>query len=321
VFINLGEQGLLERFGKPVEGRTVLEPGAHLKLPWPIDRVRRFRTEEIQHFSVGYAPDPKLETRNVVLWTVPHANEQNFLVANREPAPAGTNEPAGRGAPPVSLLTVSIPVQFQITNLLDWAYVNDDPTNVLQNLAEREVVRYLVSADLNEIMSGQQGDAAETLRQRIQAATVERKLGARIIFVGLQDIHPPVKVAPEYEKVVGAEQTRQAQILDAEADGVQTNTLAAATAAGVTNRASAAATAVRIGALAQAALFTNQIPAYQSAPSVYMERSYLQTFARATATARKYIVLTTNTQDVLQFDLQERIPNDFLGLKVTPERK
>ncbi len=33
VFIEPGERGLLERFGQPVAGRTLLEPGAHVK--WP----------------------------------------------------------------------------------------------------------------------------------------------------------------------------------------------------------------------------------------------------------------------------------------------
>ena len=60
-----------------------------------------------------------------------------------------------------------------------------------------------------------------------------------------------------------------------------------------------------VGALAQAALFTNQIPAFAAAPAVYAQRAYLQTFARATANARHYFLLTTNTQDVLMFDLQE----------------
>src|SRR6267378_8552785 len=72
VFIDAGEQGLLEHFGRPVEGRTLLNPGAHLKWPWPIDRVFRFRTEQIQSFNVGFAPDPAKEQERVVLWTVPH---------------------------------------------------------------------------------------------------------------------------------------------------------------------------------------------------------------------------------------------------------
>ena len=47
VFVEPGEQGLLERFGKRVRPRAA-GPGAHVKWPWPIDRVYRFRTHQIQ---------------------------------------------------------------------------------------------------------------------------------------------------------------------------------------------------------------------------------------------------------------------------------
>jgi regulator of protease activity HflC (stomatin/prohibitin superfamily) len=321
VFIEPGEQGLLEHFGRRLEGRTLLEPGAHLKWPWPIDRVYRYHTEQIQSFNVGFTPDPRSESMNTVLWTVAHSKEENFLVANRETTSVGVTNEVGKRVPPVSLLTVSIPVQFQITNLTAWVYNNEDPARLLQDLATREVVRYLVAADLNEIMSRERQAAADTLRQRIQTAAAERRLGAKIIFVGLQDIHPPVSVAPDYEKVVGAAQTRQARILAAQADDIKTNALAAAAAANIINVASAERTTREIGALAQAALFTNQIPAYQAAPSVYLTRAYLQSFGRATEGARKYILLTTNAQDVVQMDLQDKVPYDLLNLSVNPEKR
>src|ERR1043166_4577160 len=54
VFIEPGEQGVLERFGKPVGARTLLGPGAHAKWRWPIDKVYRSRTEQIQSFDVGF---------------------------------------------------------------------------------------------------------------------------------------------------------------------------------------------------------------------------------------------------------------------------
>jgi regulator of protease activity HflC (stomatin/prohibitin superfamily) len=134
--------------------------------------------------------------------------------------------------------------------------------------------------------------------------------------VGLGDLHPPVKVAPDYEKVIAANQTKQAKILAARADDIRTNALAEAQATNILNKASAEKVGREIAAVAQAALFTNQIPAYEAAKSVYMERTYLQAFTRATANARKYLLLTTNTQDVLQFDLQESIVNSMLGLNV-----
>ena len=50
--------------------------------------------------------------------------------------------------------------------------------------------------------------------------------------------------------------------------------------------------------------------------SVYVQRAYLQTFGRATAKSRKYLVLTTNSQDVIVFDLQDSIARSVLHLTV-----
>jgi regulator of protease activity HflC (stomatin/prohibitin superfamily) len=317
VFIEAGEEGLLEHFGKQVGSRSPLGPGAHLKWPWPIDKVYRFRTEQIQTFHVGFAEEPGQERERYVLWSQGHRNETNFLVANRSQFSLEvTNEVSGKRTPPVSLLTVSVPVQFQITNLVDWAYVNEDAEGLLEDLGTREVVRYLVGADMGDLLSSGLQEAAQAMRDRIQAAASEYHLGAQIISVGLSDLHPPVKVAPEYEKVIAATQTKQAKILAARADAIRTNALAGAEAVTLTNQASAERLAHEVGALAQAALFTNQIPAFEGAPAVYAERAYLKTFARATANARKYVLLTTNTHDVLTFDLQESVANSLLNLTV-----
>ncbi|MCX6928642.1 MAG: protease modulator HflK [Verrucomicrobia bacterium] len=317
VFVEAGEQGLLEHFGKQVPGRSPLGPGAHLKLPWPIDQVYIFRTDQIQTFYVGFAEESGHERERFVLWNQGHPGETNFLVANRlQSSQETTNEVAGKRTPPVSLLTVSVPVQFQITNLVAWAYNNEDAPALLEDLGTREVVRYLVGADMAELMSSGRQAGAETLKERIQAAADQHTLGAQIVSVGLGDLHPPVKVAPEYEKVIAAIQTKESKILAARADDIRTNALAGAQAVSLVNKASAERVAREVGALAQAALFTNQIPAFEMAPSVYPERAYLQTFTRATANARKYVLLTTNTHDVLTFDLQESVMQNLLKLDV-----
>lgn len=318
VIIEPGEQGLLERFGQPA--KRVLEPGPHLKMPWPMDIVYRHRTEQIQSFVVGSEPDEKRSDERVVLWTVSHSKEENFLVANRYETSGSTTNQAGKRTPPVSLLTVSIPVQYQVTNIVSWVYNNEDAPALMQDLATREVVRFLAGVDMNDVMSHGRLEASEELTRRIQASLNERNLGARIISVGLQDLHPPVKVAPDYEKVIGAIQTKTAKILAARADEIRTNALAEAQAVTVVNRANAERTAREIGAVAQAALFTNQIPAFRAAPSVYAQRAYLQAFTRSTANARKYVVLTTNTQEVLTFDLQDKIREDLLDLSPSTKK-
>jgi len=168
-------------------------------------------------------------------------------------------------------------------------------------------------------MSQSRLEAAQILRDEIQAAADARKLGVKILFVGLQDIHPPVKVAADYEKVVGAEQTKLATILGARADAIRTNALAGAMAFTTTNVAQATRQRLEVSALARAALFTNQLPAFAAAPSVYRQRAYFQTFANATGNARKYIILTTNTDDVVIFNLEDSIRQDLLNLNVSEQ--
>jgi regulator of protease activity HflC (stomatin/prohibitin superfamily) len=324
VFIDPGEQAILERFGRPV---ATLDPGGRLKLPWPMDRVYRYQTEQVQRFVVGQDKEEEKANSRVVLWTVGHGTEDNFLVASRAlaqtVAPAeGAGETTARRRPPVSLLVVSIPVQFQITNVMAWAYTDADPAQLLRNLATHEVVKYLVSVDLAEVMARGRFAAGDALRERIQDAATARRLGVRVAFVGLEDIHPPVKVAAEYEKVISAIQTRQAKLLAANAVAIRTNTLADARAVEITNRAYANRLQRELSAVAQASLFTNQIIASQASPTVYAQRAYLSTFARSVAGARKYLVLTTNTTDVIQFDLQDKIRNDLLeGLTPPPVDK
>jgi regulator of protease activity HflC (stomatin/prohibitin superfamily) len=221
VVIEPGDEALIERFGRPAGADGVIGPGLHVKFPWPIDKVYPEHTERIQMFTVGAEP----ENVPVVQWTVSHGKEENFLVANtitNRSVLAGESRDA-TNAPPVSLLSISIPVQFQITNLVSWAYVNEDPTTLLRGLAEREVMLYLAHADFDNLMSRGREQAADALRVSIQADVDRANLGARIVYVGLQDIHPPVKVAKVFEEVVGAGQTREAKILDALAHAVSTN--------------------------------------------------------------------------------------------------
>jgi modulator of FtsH protease HflK len=321
VFISAGEEALLERFGKPAASGKALGPGLHLKLPWPIDRVYRERTHEIRRFDIGFVHEEEHEEEvgrgvpaepKVLLWTVKHYKDEfNLLVASREGL--DTNSAAGRKSPPVSLLSVSIPVQYQIADLRAWTYTHADPAKLLEQIGTRETVRYLVSADFQEVMSSQRFNAAEELRRRIQDEANRQNLGVKILFLGLQDIHPPVQVAAAYESVAGALQTRQAKLLDAEAHQVRTNALAVAEALRRKRVAEGDRQREEANAKARAVSFTNQMRAYAAAPRVYPMRRYLDTLATAGPETRKIVMTTTNTDDVFMLNLEEKFSSGLLG--------
>jgi regulator of protease activity HflC (stomatin/prohibitin superfamily) len=329
VFVDLGEQALHERFGRPV-GSGLLGPGPHLKLPWPIDQVHRYPLDRVQTFTVGYEHAEHAEEAPTILWTVAHAREEFLLlVANRQatnaaalqPAALDTNKVAATRSPPVSLLGASIPVQYHITNLLAWAYTTKDPATLLRDLGTREVARFLVNADLNEVTASGRLAASEALRQRIQQQADAHGLGVQILFVNLADLHPPVKVAAAYEAVVGARAKVQSLLLEAAAHRVQTNELAGAAALQRTRAAAAESHRAQVSARARADLFTNQVLAYRAAPAVYAQRAYLETLVRGGASARKYVLASTNTQEVIQFNLEEKLRPDLPDLPLPAASK
>ncbi len=315
VIIEPHEEALLERFGRPVTSRAVLAPGLHFKWPWPIDRAHAFATHEVRSFNVGFVPDPKLEMENTLLWTRAHYKEEfNLLVASREAANSKTNDT--EQAVPVNLLTVSIPVQYRITNLVAWACEHSDGERFLPLLATREVTRYLVSVDLEEFMSTGRQRAAVELRELIQQQANAEKLGVEILFVGLQDVHPPVQIADAYEAVVAATQERETRVL--EAQSYRADLLPRAQAEGerriLEQRGSAVARVAR--SEAQAGRFQHQITAYRAAPTVYYNWTYHDTLTAALQLPRKFILTTTNNQEQFWLNFEEKLRTDLLDVQV-----
>ncbi|MBI1176556.1 hypothetical protein GC207_03870 [bacterium] len=323
VFIDPGEQGLREVFGKSVG--NVLGPGAHFKLPWPLSEIYKYRTSQVQDFVVGVVPNDPLPTdeytTEVVQWSVSHNKEEyNMLVASRElSGNQSTNEEA---AVPVNLLTVSIPVQYEIKDLKKWAYNHSDPDKLLRDIAYHEVVRYLVNVDLLEIMGEGRARAIAELKSRMQAAadSPEIDLGVNILFVGLQDTHPPREVAKAFQDVVGALQVKETKILDGEAKRAFTLTMATADASNLVTQAYAYEARTTNSAAGQADQFEQQLLAYRKAPDIYDERAYLDMFSRSATNARIYLMAITNSDQVIQYDLEDKVRRDIQDIMLNSKR-
>lgn len=321
VVIEPHEEALLERWGRPAGSRAVVGPGLHFKLPWPIEKIYRHPTTAIQSLNVGYIPKAEEEEHEeAILWTKAHYEEEfNLLVASRLQVDETIVQTTGNAGPtivPFNLLSVSIPVHFSISDLKQWAYGHANPASLLHSIATREVTRYLVSVDFNEIMSVGRASAVEELKSRIQKSADEAGLGVRIVFVGLQDIHPPVGVAEAFEQVEGSIQKMETQILEAQGYFEKEVPLAHAEAARMIKESDAYLLREKANAAATAGRFANQLKAFRASPMVYAQRTYLESLASAVGKTRKYLIMATNTQDVVQIDLQDKVRMDLMDVSV-----
>jgi len=226
VVVNPNEQAIVERFGNPLtlsNDARLLEAGIAFKLPWPIDIAYKYPTEKIEQLYIGYEPriDKKTglpEPEQQLLWGKEHfLKEESVMVASRQ-----TGQRQTEGTVPVSLIIVNIPVQYKVKNLYEFLYNHEDPKKLLEAICYRELARFAASATV-EVETEQDIDKSvlgagktiikRTLTEKIRQKADQAGLGIEIVFVGIQGIHPPVKVASDYQQVAGAVQKKHTEIL------------------------------------------------------------------------------------------------------------
>lgn len=166
-----------------------LGPGLHLTAPWPIEHVRIVPVGRIQEFALGFDED----LGGPVLWTQRHfEGESNLLVGNGE-----------------EVLTFNVPVHFDIADALAAERTSAHLGFLLSNLAQRELLIATAPRDSFGIMTNEREAVSTQIHHRLQAASSHFGLGARIRYVGLKDIHPPVEVTPAYQEVISAHEQRR----------------------------------------------------------------------------------------------------------------
>lgn len=328
VKIEANELGLKERFSKPMAGK-VLEPGLHLKWPWPIDRIRVYPVNQIQTLKVGYTqyaegethePDPANPEEQVddtggqvIVWNKHHFKEETrFLVATRD-LDEGTTQTQ---SVPVNFLTTGLKIHYLIDadQLPAYAYNYEDPARVLEKIASREMVRYLSSVDFIDVIGREHDQARQTLQERITSSVedLQPPLGVEIKFAILHGSHPPVEVATSFQDVVAANEERSTMKLQAEADAAQTVNLSAGTRAQAVADARAYQIQMSEVPMAEAELFTAQLELYRQAPRVFLLRSYLEALQQVPPETRKYLTTSGTYKQILELNLEEKLRPDML---------
>lgn len=235
VVIGPDEEAVIERFGNPRAGNgevRIAKPGIHFKLPWPIETVHSYATGKINELHIGYVPNIDPRTGVVIpepslLWGEAHyQEEQSFLVASEY-----TDHESDDGAPPVGLTKANLPVRYRIKDVYAYLYNHSDPVKLLEGICYEELTRFTASSKVEvddvatvvdpagaSLFGAGRARARDVLFERIQQAADEAELGVEIVFVGLQGIHPPAEIAPDYQAVIGAIQRQQTLVLEAEAE-------------------------------------------------------------------------------------------------------
>ena len=221
VIIGPGQMGVVEHLGspEPQRGGRQIGPGLTFKWPWPFDKVYLYPTDLVQNVNVGFVEQEEEKKEKNLLWGKEHyKQEYDLLVAS-----AGMSSGSKQDTVPVGLIRANVPILYRIRDVSAYLYRHVDPRQTLEAICYRELTRFGASAtvetDESAIETSLLGrgrlEASRILQQRIQKAADDAGLGVEIVLCGLQGIHPPPKLAQDYQNVVASVQTCQASVLNA----------------------------------------------------------------------------------------------------------
>ena len=253
--VDVGEVGIVQRFG---EVRADLDPGLHVRWPWPVETVTRVRPGEVRTVEVGFrtvadAPGRGRRPADGLTWSSAHADSIQPL----------TDEAVmitGDG----DLVEILATVRYRVSDPRAYLFGVKDPDGLIRSAAE-SVLRELVAAGrFQELLTTRRGpleaDALRRLEARIASAAPG---GIGVAFDGftLHDLHPPPEVVKAYHEVARAIQERDRTVNEAEADALRTRRRADEEAARVARKAESDAFARTEAAKADAAAFAAWVKA------------------------------------------------------------
>lgn len=200
--IRLDEFGVRKDFGKI--HHEIIEPGIHLKLPYPFGTVMAFKVKQISMIPVGY--EKVTASEYSFIWTKEHGTEFEIPLNQEES------------------VVVNAMVQFKIREDRDgfFNYVEkcQNPEECVTEYAYRALIDSTMGRTMEYVMSVDRAAFAADLGARIQKHLDEEEIGIQILEVSLLNLHPPVAAAKDYLEVLSEEIRQESKLYAARETGI-----------------------------------------------------------------------------------------------------
>jgi membrane protease subunit HflK len=317
VSVNPGERAVVETWGMPSE--AVREPGLSLKLPWPIQRVKRVYPERVRELTVG-----AVDASGTGLWRVEGVEDDLFLSAgsptdDQRPAVADADPDTSRrgtGIPAANLLAVGLTVRYEISDIADYLYRYSEPEAVLLSVARREMTAFLATHDGLDLHRRQGGELASALQERLNGLSEELHMGVRITWTAVSRLQPPGPVVGAFRAVASEMQQSETRALAARRYASETVPLGEAVAAERVSSAHASVVSRVSQAKAFADLFRQRREDNATNPDLYRALRLLSTLEDGLAGLPKVVIGADGGGEVFQIDLKDSTVPELLDFGV-----
>ncbi|MEI7932170.1 MAG: SPFH domain-containing protein, partial [Alphaproteobacteria bacterium] len=276
------QRGVYERFGAPI---SVLKPGFHMVMPWPMGRLRPVEYGAIHTIATGVfdangaekgaqavAEAAKLESISAEAsptaamsrgWETAHATQATYLVADES-----------GDARSFQAVNTEILVLYR-TGLTDQAardavYRATSQAQIVEQESNRLALRYFSSHTLTAVLGASRENLQETLKAELSQSIDSYHAGVEIMAVLVNEIHPPAGAAEAYHHVQAAGILANTTAFLARAHAERVKGQAQQEAYQATSAATGQAVTRMQQVTGDAARFTAERQAYALSPSAFL---------------------------------------------------
>ena len=298
VYIAPHETGLAERPG--ADGYERLEPGLHVRLPWPLTRITRVAANRVGTMSIAPPPTPVKpgETASdLSLWSDARFADGLYLTAVDRPDVAGDDMVS------FNLAASAVTVHYGIADAQLYLSRTADPARLMDVFSRRALVHYLITHDFDAMLSAGRTRMGSDL-MRVLAPQLE-PYGLRVLSLEVTAFQPPPTAAQAFREVIDARMASAAALIDAETYAERA--AAEAEQAYEQHKAVAEAEAAEIKAAAKVAnvVYKTQYKHYVEYPRLYRTRARLDAVVRWLQDVRKIVITADYDREQVRLQLRD----------------
>ena len=277
--VETNQQAAVYRIGNLQE--KILQPGLHLTLPYPFDKVEIYDTETVNKTTIGYKATENADN----IWTEGHQGEEYKLLLG------GGDE----------VVSINLRLEYKISDLKQYLTTATSPESMMQALAYELVTDQTIATDLSSLMSADRDAFSENFQKELSKMMEEKNLGLEVVAVILESIHPPVEIAWVYQELISAGINAERYLVNAQ--DVAAVTIAQAETTHDTTVGGAQVSYEEKVAAAKASVteFMASVEAYNASSDAYKYQKYLAAVRKAYGNANLVILGEGVDQSAIYF--------------------
>ncbi|WP_206952304.1 FtsH protease activity modulator HflK [Trinickia acidisoli] len=269
-----GQTGVVLQFGKY---RGTVDPGVHLRLPYPFETHEIVDVAQIRSVEIGRGN------------AMSDASTKDASVVTHDG----------------DIVEVRVAVQYQVKSVTDYLFRTADPDLSVTEAAQAAVREIVGARSTASLLGGNRDAIREPLAQAIQSALDRYRTGLVVTSVTVESIDAPAAVQSAYADAARAQQESARAKADADAYAGQILPGAKAQAQRTIDDAKAYAANVVSEAQGDAERFKEVYAQYAKAPALVRERMYLETMRDIYANSTKVFVGSKAGGNVVNLSLDK----------------